>query len=233
MDGPPPLEDCSHIFTSSAKEVPTKKVAAKKKKKKTGLRRGFLNNPKKSKLLISNNQKEAEKKEGKVFDDVQEAMKKATGDLHKDADFVESIVDDEERMKIMMTPKFQAALKAFQNNPSEALQTYGQDAEIMSVIRWFSGRMGDELTKRGESEEKKETTPLMKEVSRTVKKPPQRKIGPAQMQQWLANPQLRNILSNGEIQSIIQRLQAFPHELPKYANHPGIQILIEHGIIQT
>jgi len=229
MDEPPPLEDCSHLFSKPSTPAPKKTQPKKKKKKKGGIRRGFLNDPKpkKSKLLIRNEQKESKKVEGGVHDDVQKAMKAATGDLHKDADFVQSIISDEERMKIMVKPKFQAALKKFQSNPAEALKIYGDDEEIMGVIRWFSGKMGNEMMKRSKSEPEEKPAPLMKEVSK------KRVVGPEQMQKWLADPKLRSILSHPEIQMIIQRLQQYPNELPKYRNHPGIQILIQHGIIQS
>merc|ERR1712218_332725 len=137
-------------------------------------------------------------------------------------------------MKLMMTPKFQSALKKFQSDPQGALELYGNDPEIMETIRWFSGRMGDEILKRGEAEEQKQKTqaPLLTEVSRKPLKPKKRDVKPEQMQQWLSNPQIRNVLSNPGVCKIIQRLQSHPDEWSQYTNHPKINTHLKNEIIQ-
>eukprot|EP00494_Astrolonche_serrata_P026475 UN26737 len=100
-------------------------------------------------FLLNSGSKNRTKKDNLVFNEVRDNLNKSLGTLADDATFVKNITDDKEKMKTMMTPKFQIALKLFQTSPQEALKKYGKDKEVMEILRWATGQIGNELIRRG------------------------------------------------------------------------------------
>lgn len=241
-----------------------KKKTKKKKVAKPSQKREVLDVNNKNPLLLTradvqpkkkNDTKENETK-NLISDEVREAMRKHTGSLTDDANFIEEMLKDEDKMNIMMKPDFFKAISEFERDPKKALEKYKNNKEIIDTIRWFSGKMGNEMIKRGDQEEKQvqknsfiankindihKEKPVKKKIKKALIEevgrksnskpaPATREISEKQKMKWLSDPEIRTALMNPEVQRIINNQT--PGEWTKHMNHPGIQILLRRGVIQ-
>jgi hypothetical protein len=58
-----------------------------------------------------------------------------------------------------------------------------------------------------------------------------RQVDKRQLEQWMANPQIRQVLNDPMVAQMLQKLQAKPDLIDTYRRHPGIALLVRHGIL--
>mmetsp|Transcript_30498 Transcript_30498/g.42491 ORF Transcript_30498/g.42491 Transcript_30498/m.42491 type:complete len:114 (+) Transcript_30498:41-382(+) len=83
--------------------------------------------------------------------------------------------------------------------------------------------------KKAEAERKRKEAELDKDSVRFG----DRRVKEQQLQQWMADPQIRAALNDPFTAQVIQECSADPNALSKYRKLPQIQLLLRAGIIQA
>jgi len=202
-----------------------------------GLKKGFLNNPKQGKRKPSPSSKPArkddnipvikpknpeERNKGMEIPEVQEAMKSSIPSLdNKDwitEDLLKKIEGNPSLAKLLMDPKFTAALAEVQTDPLKAMAMLSSNPEMQNALQEFSGILGEHFTKLGNSSAGMQPTVTqendsgLKERASGNQQPlaPSSPEDEAKMQEILSDPEVMRVLQDHKIQKLLTMMKTNP-----------------------
>ncbi|XP_045195278.2 uncharacterized protein LOC123550878 [Mercenaria mercenaria] len=163
------------------------------------------------------------------FSEVQEAMEKTNSKLMENKDWVtddllSKLEKNEKLAKRLQDPKFIQAIGDFQKNPTEALQKYGNNAEVQEFFKDFCGLMGDHFSKLDDQQGRAGQSSLPSQPKvvtgggadlqvRSSTNPHQPTAADeAKMQEILSDPEIRDILVDPNIQDLFEHLRKDPEK---------------------
>jgi hypothetical protein len=173
-----------------------------------------------------------------VFPEVQSAVARGIADTNwTDSNFLEQIVKDPILAKGLSDPRMGTVMQEMSKNPQEALRKYGQHPELQEFMTRMMNAMGQRLAaeKQRAATASVEPEPLLREqpAKQMYVADRPREVDPRQMQQWLADPELRAILSHPETEKILAEIRTDTRKFKEYAKRADIKKLIAAGIIQS
>ncbi|XP_078375599.1 uncharacterized protein LOC144658956 isoform X2 [Oculina patagonica] len=215
---------------SSAKSAESQKTFG-------GFKKGFLTNPKPRKGNPTPSSKPAkkdadipvirpknpeQKAKGMEIPEVQEAMKSSISSLeNKDwitGDLLKKIESNPSLAKMLMDPKFTAALSQVQTDPMKALAMLESQPEMQKALQDFSGVLGEHFTTLGNASAEmkpansQETNIGLTERSSARQQPP---VPPspedeAKMKEILSDPEVMKVLQDHQIQRLLTLMKTNP-----------------------
>ncbi|XP_071113134.1 uncharacterized protein [Haliotis cracherodii] len=167
--------------------------------------------------------------------EVEQAMKQ-THSSFDNKDFVtDSLLEKVSRNKILSKhladPMFSQAITEFQTNPQAALIKYQHNQEIQLVFKEFCELMGNHLSEFG-GDGSQHDAPSQSPQPQPCDEDMQR------MQQILADAEVREILMDTDIQTLLTCLKTDPQQAQRFVHHGGsdmkvkINKLIKAGLLQ-
>lgn len=228
-----------------------------------GFKKGFLNNPKpkkgKSPSLAEPGKKDdipvikpknpEQKNKGMEIPEVQEAMKSNIPSLeNKDwitEDLLKKIEGNPSLAKLLMDPKFTAALSQVQTDPMKAMAMLSSNPEMQKALQEFSALLGEHFTSLGNSGVGMKPTVsqdndigLTERASARQQPPvPPSPEDQAKMQEILSDPEVMRVLQDHQIQKLLTMMKTNPDAAQlevKNANadmRAKIQKLVEVGLL--
>lgn len=228
-----------------------------------GFKKGFLNNPKpkkgKSPSLAEPRKKDdipvikpknpEQKNKGMEIPEVQEAMKSNIPSLeNKDwitEDLLKKIEGNPSLAKLLMDPKFTAALSQVQTDPMKAMAMLSSNPEMQKALQEFSALLGEHFTSLGNSAVGMKSTVsqdndigLTERASARQQPPvPPSPEDQAKMQEILSDPEVMRVLQDHQIQKLLTMMKTNPDAAQlevKNANadmRAKIQKLVEVGLL--
>lgn len=228
-----------------------------------GFKKGFLNNPKpkkgKSPSLSKPGKKDdipvikpknpEQKNKGMEIPEVQEAMKSNIPSLeNKDwitEDLLKKIEGNPSLAKLLMDPKFTAALSQVQTDPMKAMAMLSSNPEMQKALQEFSALLGEHFTSLGNSAVGMKSTVsqdndigLTERASARQQPPvPPSPEDQAKMQEILSDPEVMRVLQDHQIQKLLTMMKTNPDAAQlevKNANadmRAKIQKLVEVGLL--
>ncbi|CAF1240467.1 unnamed protein product [Rotaria sp. Silwood1] len=237
VDDIPPLEDIP-ISTTTTKQVSTpvvKHVEPQPKEKSVtdksfaGMKKGFLNSSstpksKSNEIIEISSKKNEQTKDFRVFDEVQEAIKKEEQSKNSwlTNDLLKQIEDDESLSQYFSNPYFMEAITLFQHKPQEALAKYGHNAEVMKFFDRMAKILGTHFTSIENKEEKQTKANIDPEVNKL-----------------LQDEQVRQLLLDPDVVKLMKMLREEPDKaqwIMRTANismRNKIQQLIDLGLLSV
>ncbi|XP_046565414.1 uncharacterized protein LOC124274135 [Haliotis rubra] len=163
--------------------------------------------------------------------ELEQAMK-PTHPLFDNKDFVtDSLLEKVSKNKVLSKhladPTFSQAITEFQTNPQAALVKYQHNKEIQLVFKEFCALMGNhfsELGADGSQSQQQQQQPCDEDMQR--------------MQQILANDQVREILMDSKIQTLLTLLKTDTQKAQRFVHEGGLDMkvkinkLIDVGLLQ-
>lgn len=230
-----------------------------------GFKKGFLTNPKPKKgnptasskptkkdadIPIIKPKNPEQKAKGMEIPEVQEAMKSNSIPSLENKDWItedllKKIEGNPSLAKMLMDPKFTAALAQVKTDPMKALGMLESNPEMQKGLQEFSGILGEHFTALGNSSaEMKTTNPQQSNIglterSSTRQQPavPPSPEDEAKMQEILSDPEVMKILQDHQIQRFLTMMKTNPDaaQLEVKSATPEmrakIQKLVEVGLL--
>lgn len=230
--------------SSKPKDEQVKKLPSSSKDQKSaaprvsnfgGFKKGFLNNTKaiKGKPALSSRpttktddipvikpKNPMERKNKMEIPEVQEAMKSNIPSLENKEwitdDLLKKIEANPSLAKLLMDPKFTAALSQVQADPVKAMAMLSSNPEMQKALQEFSGILGEHFTSLGHSEQIS-TAPRNIGLTehRTPTQPGPMSLTPspedeAKMQELLSDPEVMKALQDHQIQKLLTLMKTNP-----------------------
>lgn len=200
-----------------------------------GFKKGFLNNPKPRKGKLPTSTKPAtddgipvikpknpeQKNKGMEIPEVQEAMKTKIPSLdNKDwitEDLLKKIEGNPSLAKLLMDPKFTAALSQVQADPMKAMAMLSSNPEMQKALQEFSGILGEHFSALGTSTAGLKSTVtqendigLMERASARQHSVLPSPEDEAKMQEILSDPEVMRVLQDHQIQKLLTMMKTNP-----------------------
>lgn len=230
--------------SSTPKDERVKKLPSSSKDQKSaaprvsnfgGFKKGFLNNTKaiKGKPALSSRpttktddipvikpKNPMERKNKMEIPEVQEAMKSNIPSLENKEwitdDLLKKIEANPSLAKLLMDPKFTAALSQVQEDPVKAMAMISSNPEMQKALQEFSGILGEHFTLLGHSEQ---ISTAPRNIGLTEHRTPTQQ-GPvsltpspedeAKMQELLSDPEVMKALQDHHIQKLLTLMKTNP-----------------------
>lgn len=231
----PKDEQVKKLPTSSSKD---QKSSAPRVSNFGGFKKGFLNNTKaiKGKPALSSRpttkaddiplikpKNPMERKNKMEIPEVQEAMKSNIPSLESKEwitdDLLKKIEANPSLAKLLMDPKFTAALSQVQADPVKAMAMLSSNPEMQKALQEFSGILGEHFTLLGHSEQGGEISTASRNLGLTEHRTPTQQ-GPvsltpspedeAKMQELLSDPEVMKALQDHQIQKLLTLMKTNP-----------------------
>lgn len=260
--------------SSTPKDERVKKLPSSSKDQKSaaprvsnfgGFKKGFLNNTKaiKGKPALSSRpttktddipvikpKNPMERKNKMEIPEVQEAMKTNIPSLENKEwitdDLLKKIEANPSLAKLLMDPKFTAALSQVQEDPVKAMAMLSSNPEMQKALQEFSGILGEHFTLLGHSEQVGEISTAPRNIGLTEHRTPTQQ-GPvsltpspedeAKMQELLSDPEVMKALQDHHIQKLLTLMKTNPDAAQLEVKNATadtrakIQKLVEVGLI--
>ncbi|CAF1325433.1 unnamed protein product [Didymodactylos carnosus] len=187
-----------------------------------GLKKGFLSSTtEKTKPPLTTNKLDVitktkeNKKDFRVFDEVQQALKKdqlANGNWLTE-DLLDQIQQDAFLEKRFNEPYFMEAINLFQKKPEEALKRYGSNKDVMEFFQRMAKVLGSHFTSLPTNDDLSPEQDVVKTssqfniIKRKETKPP---LADPEVNKLLENEQVRKLLLDPDVVSLMKTLREEP-----------------------
>ncbi|CAK8990986.1 Aurora kinase B (Aurora 1) (Aurora- and IPL1-like midbody-associated protein 1) (AIM-1) (Aurora/IPL1-related kinase 2) (ARK-2) (Aurora-related kinase 2) (STK-1) (Serine/threonine-protein kinase 12) (Serine/threonine-protein kinase 5) (Serine/threonine-protein kinase aurora-B) [Durusdinium trenchii] len=174
---------------------------------------------------------------GLELPDVQQAMmmEKLNSGEWANESLMERIMKNPVLAKGMTDPRSAALLQRLQQDPNAAMKEFGTTPEARTFVQEMIKTLGEHFSSLGDEEDKRRVEAHLKASEPAIMTEEEAQLN-KQAKEVLSNDRIRQLLSDPEMQRVLQECQTDPRRLAFYMAQPKwaerFAVLREHGLIR-